>query len=210
MSRPRLLILFATAGLLMLVAARYQLFVMLEQVLIVHHPDQPADAIVVMAGDPGRRLPPATRLYQEGVAPRILLTNDGIFSSWSAKHQRNLYEVEWARERLVEAGAPEEAIVLLGHTASGSIHDALNTRAYVLEQGDIRSLLVVTSDYHARRTLWTFQRVFAGDGVDTRIHAAPRDPDSTDRRTILLSVEFVKLVFYQIRYGLLPRVVRGS
>jgi uncharacterized SAM-binding protein YcdF (DUF218 family) len=204
MSKPRRLFLLATAGLLMLAAARFYLYVLLEPVLIVHHPVQPADAIVVMAGSRLERLPEASRLYQEGIAPLILLTNDGVFSSWSSKRQRNLYEVEWARESLLEAGVPEEAIVLLEYTASGSIHDALNTRAYVQGQGNIRSLLVVTSDYHTRRTLWSFERVFAGMDVDIRVHSQPKDPKPTSRRTILLSVEFLKLVSYQSRYTLLP------
>ena len=204
MNRSGRLILLATAGLLMLVAARFYMYVLLEPVLVVHHPEEAVDAVVVMAGEPRRRLPPAARLYTEGVAPKILLTNDGIFSSWSTEHHRNLYEVEWSRERLLEAGVPEEDIVLLDYTASGSIHDALNTRAFVLGRGDIRSLLVVTSDYHTRRTHWTFERVFAGEDVDIRVYAVPKDPDFTGRRTLLLTQELVKLVFYRLRYGLLP------
>ncbi len=126
---------------------------MLEGCLVREKPLEKADAILVMAGNRDQRLPTAVRLYHEGRAPRILLANVGVFAGWSRKYQRNLYLVEWAREDLVDMGVPWEDIVLLEFTECGSIHDALNTRAYVSFRDDISSLLVVTSDYHTRRTL---------------------------------------------------------
>jgi uncharacterized SAM-binding protein YcdF (DUF218 family) len=176
------------------------LAVVLESVLVVSQPMQNADAIVVMAGIPDVRLPPVADLYSEGVAPRILLTNDGIFAAWSQKYQRNLYLVEWAREDLVEAGIPEQAMVLLQYTASGTIHDALNTREYVRAHPEVRRLLVVTSDYHTRRSLWTFRRVFKGMGVQIGAYPVPDLSRSLWCRVWVPYLEFLKYVYYRVRY----------
>ncbi len=175
---------------------------MLESCLVREKPLEKADAIVVMAGNMEQRLPAAARLYHEGRAPRILLANDGVFAGWSRKYQRNLYLVEWAREDLVDMGVPREDIVLLEFTSSGSIHDVLNTRDYVLDQGDIRSLLVVTSDYHTRRTLWSFRHVFRAEDVRIGIHPAGHETNGSSLNHRTLAVELAKYIYYRVRYGL--------
>jgi len=175
---------------------------MLEGYLVQERPLEDADAIVVMAGNREQRLPDAARLYHEGAAPKILLANDGVFAGWSREYQRNLYLVEWAREDLVDMGVPWEDIILLEFSASGSIHDVLNTRDYVLSRENIRSLLVVTSDYHTRRTLWLFQWIFAGEDMTIGIYPSAEHPDIQTSRTETLVIELVKYFYYRLRYGL--------
>jgi len=174
--------------------------VALKSFLVVSNYLPRADAIVVMAGGLDTRLPPVATLYSDGVAPQILLTNDGIFASWSQKYQRNLYLVEWAREDLLEMGVPEDVITLLNFTASGTFHDALNTLAYVRTHPEIRSLLVVTSDYHTRRTLWTFWRVFEGTEIQIGVYPVPDLSASWWHRTSVLYLEFLKYVYYRVAY----------
>ena len=175
---------------------------LLDSFLVEEKALEQADAIVVMAGSPDKRLPPAARLYHEGVAPKILLANDGVFSAWSRKHQRNLYQVEWSRKDLIINKVREEDIVMLNYTASGSIYDALNTRAYVLDRDDIESLLVVTSGYHTRRTLWTFQHVFSEDEIEFGIYPASNSSRNVFKEINVLSIEFIKYIYYRLRYGL--------
>ncbi|UTF50721.1 YdcF family protein [Desulfomicrobium sp. ZS1] len=189
-----------TSILVVAVAAVLLLSVALESVLVVSKPLPKADVMVVMAGGRDVRLPPVAALYKEGVAQRVLLTNDGIFAGWSTKYDRNLYLVEWAREDLLEMGIPEGAIVLLRYTASGTIHDALNTLDYVRAHPEIRSLLVVTTDYHTRRTLWTFELVFEGEGTQIGVSPVPDLSQSWWRRAQVAYLEFLKYVYYRLRY----------
>lgn len=187
------------AGLLLLLAAL--LPAGLERWLVVRGGPERAQALVVMAGSPGERLPAAARLYRQGAAPRILLTNDGILSAWSPERQRNLYQVEWAEQELLREGVPLEAIVILPYTASGTMHDARHAVAYARAQG-LESLLVVTSDYHTRRTLWCFQRAAGTEplelGVVPALDRPPGLPTWERRRTLL--VEAIKFLWYQLRY----------
>jgi uncharacterized SAM-binding protein YcdF (DUF218 family) len=189
-----------TSILVVAVVAVLMLSVALESVLVVSEPLPKADVMVVMAGGRDVRLPPVAALYKEGVAQRVLLTNDGIFAGWSTKYDRNLYLVEWAREELLEMGVPEDAIVLLRYTASGTIHDALNTRDYVPAHPEISSLLVVTTDYHTRRTLWTFRRVFEGEGTQIGVYPVADPSQPWWRRACVLFLEFMKYVYYRLRY----------
>ncbi|MHB8711808.1 MAG: hypothetical protein ACYDAI_12835 [Trichloromonadaceae bacterium] len=61
----------------------------LETFLIVQSPAVRADALVVMAGSRELRVPTALRRFQEGLAPQILLANDGVRGAWSEKHPRS-------------------------------------------------------------------------------------------------------------------------
>ena len=175
----------------------------LEQILVVKSPVRKVDALVVMAGARHHRLPAALELFRQGVAPKILLTNDGMKGPYSFRDKKNLYLVEWAREYLLEKGVPEDAIVLLNFTQSGSYFDALNTRAYVQNHDDIGSLLVVTSHYHTRRTLWTFKRIFQEMNVRIGVYPVPKDPGNKSRLFKTMIIELGKLFYYQIRYGTL-------
>lgn len=172
----------------------------LEGFLVVSSPLQKADAIVLMAGSRLVREPGASDLYTQGYAPRIVLANDGVRADYSPAHGRNLYLVEWAKEDLMKAGVPEGAIEILPFTVSGTIHDVRNAHDYVVAHPDIRSLLVVTSDYHTRRTLWTFQRVFEGEGVRIGVWPVEDRQAGWWRRAGVLAVEFMKYVVYRLRY----------
>jgi uncharacterized SAM-binding protein YcdF (DUF218 family) len=180
----------------------YYLFApqILEGFLVVNRPVDSPDALVVMAGSKDHRLPAVAQLYSEGIAPRILLTNDGMLSAWSDKYKRNLYMVEWAREDLLELGVADEDIVLLGFVASGSIHDARRTYEYVNSNVGLDSLLVVTSHYHTRRTLFAFSRIFAGTDVEIGVYPVPKDPAYQGRYLKTYTVELMKLIYYWLRF----------
>jgi uncharacterized SAM-binding protein YcdF (DUF218 family) len=171
--------------------------------LVVSKPLKKADAIVLMAGSFRERAPEAARLFQEGVAPRIILTNDGVFSSWSQRDQRNLYEIEWATELLTFLEIPRNSIVQLPFLRSGTYYDAVALRTYC-RQNNIHAILLVTSDYHTRRALWTFRRIFINEQITIGIIPVISASQGwfTDFRQICREVvtELVKSVYYFIRY----------
>ncbi len=177
----------------------------LHEFLIVSRPLPRVDAIVLLAGAYRERAPEAARLFQEGIAPRIILTNDGVFSGWSQQQQRNLYEIEWASELLVSLGVPPQAIVQLPFLKSGTFYDAVALRGYCRQNG-IHSILLVTSDYHTRRAYRTFRRVFRNDGMTigiTPVLSASRGWFPDHRRIFReVATELVKGVYYFVRFGI--------
>lgn len=164
----------------------------------VHTPLTKSDAIVLLAGNHQERAPAAAMLYRDSYAERVILTNDGVLSGWSPKHNRNLYQIEWVEEELVKLGVPRERIVKLPFDGSSTMHDALAVKRWFFRHG-LKKVILVTSDYHTRRALWTFRNVFSGLPVEFAVYPAR----SSGVGTRGYAVECAKLVYYWVRYGLL-------
>jgi uncharacterized SAM-binding protein YcdF (DUF218 family) len=131
---------------------------------------------------------------------------NGVANAWSELFQRNLYEIEWAEQALIKDGIPEQAIVKLPFSESGTYFDAKHTVKYALDN-KIESLIIVTSDYHTRRTYWTFSQM--ADERDIEMGTFPARPTELAgenalyryKRAKQLCVEFIKLIYYEIKYG---------
>jgi uncharacterized SAM-binding protein YcdF (DUF218 family) len=164
--------------------------------LTVSKPLQNADAIVLLAGSYEERAPAAADIFLSGNAKCIILANDGVRRGWSSEYQRNLFSIERSEEALVKRGVPRQSIIRLPFLKSGTIYDALAVRDYVVRYS-IHSILLVTSDYHTRRTLWTFQKIFQQLSVTVGIE--PVRTPSIFYPSIML--EYIKFAYYLIRFG---------
>jgi uncharacterized SAM-binding protein YcdF (DUF218 family) len=156
--------------------------------------------LVLLAGEITDRTLLAATIYKKDSSSQIILTNDGVRSRWSKKHHRNLFNIEWTEELLTESGVPSSSIVKLPFIASGTVHDARAVRTY-LASHPVNSLLLVTSDYHAKRSLWIFKRVLKDMPVTVTVASVKSGWSST--APILL--EPIKTVYYWVRYGLLEQ-----
>lgn len=165
-------------------------------------PPAHTDAIVVLAGSYQERIPAAATLFKSSRATIIILTNDGVRGGWSRKYQRNIYHIERSEELLVESGVPREQIVSLPFYGSGTIYDALTVERYAQSHG-LGRLLLVTSNYHAHRALWTFRLVLRDRPLGISMY-----PVSSTGSVVKEAVqESVKFLYYRIRFellGLLP------
>jgi uncharacterized SAM-binding protein YcdF (DUF218 family) len=168
-----------------------------------------ADALVILAGSSTfvERTHHAAQLFHEGRAPRVILTNDQLKSGWSIEQQRNPLFVERAAAELERLGVPAERIEILPGLATSTYDEAVSLRRFSGERG-LRSLLVVTSAYQARRALWTMRRVF--NGSDTVIGLDVAAPGEQSPRPAiwwwntlgwkLIPGEYIKLIYYRLRY----------
>ena len=169
-----------------------------------------ADAVVVLAGSSTyqERARHAARLYAEGRAPLVVLTDDRQRGGWSAAEQRNPLFVERAAEELRRGGVPAGRIETLAPPASSTYEEAQRVREFAAARG-LRSLLLVPAAYQSRRALWTFTRVFRGSGVRLGLDAPPPG-EQTPRPALwwldplgwrFVPGEFAKLAYYALRYG---------
>lgn len=157
-----------------------------------------ADALVVLGGNYHAKVESTAQLYKNGLAPLILLSDDGVKSRWSREYQRNLFNVEWTEEELVSKGVPRSAIIKLDFKKSGTIYDAVAVRDYALQHG-IENIAVVTFDFHARRAYWSFRKVFQGISEEIQFLSL-----STDTGLFSGVSEVLKLGFYMMRHSLMP------
>jgi len=194
------LLTLVTANLIAWIAAK---------ALIVRSDLARADAIVVLAGSATylERTDWASRLYKEGRAPFIILTNDNVQGGWSVAKQRNPMFVELAAEELRRQGVPAEKIKTISEAVSSTYEEALRLREYAINH-DLRSILIVTSSYHSRRARWTLRRVFEGSGIAIGLDApgpgvqtpAPATWWWHESGWQIIPSEYVKIIYYWMKY----------
>lgn len=169
-----------------------------------------ADAIVVLSGgaDYQERTRYAARLFAEGRAPKIILTNDNGQGSWSFTEERNPFNIELEAEELRRAGVPPENIKMLWQSISSTYDEAVLLRDEAARQG-LKSLLIVTSPYHSRRALWTARQVFHETNIEVGLDAPPTGQQSPAplnwwwywQGWRSVAGEYPKLVYYRFHYS---------
>lgn len=168
-----------------------------------------ADAIVMLSGSATfrERAKKTAELYHQDRSQKILLTNDNLQSGWSSREQRNPYYYERATAELRRLGVPQQNIEVLAPPVSSTYEEALLLQRYA-EVHALHSILVVTSAYHSRRALWTFQRVFEGRQTQVGLEPVDADPLSPPPATWwfhllgwqTVSTEYPKLIYYWLRF----------
>ncbi|MBI3550387.1 MAG: YdcF family protein [Elusimicrobia bacterium] len=132
-----------------------------------------SDAIVILSGDYTRSTV-AADLFNRGLAPEVWISRPkppvtalvvrGAGLSFPAE--------ETVHARVLErAGVPKAAIHLYGNETLSTADEALALGREPGLRG--KSILLVTSRYHARRTRWIFRRVLPGRSI--RMASGPQD-----------------------------------
>ena len=154
--------------------------------LIKEKPLEKADAIWVLSGSASylERIQEAALVYKKGVAPKIFLTNDGGYGGWNEAEQLNPAFVELAKRELMLQGVPSEAIEMLPKVVDGTNYEA-DLFVETARDRNLTSVLLVTSPYHSRRTLWTFERAALKNSLSVNIGlqspaAGPETPRAFD------------------------------
>lgn len=148
-----------------------------------------SDVIIMLGGGDKGRMEKAAELYHEGYAEYVMIT-PAIASLYPQ-----------STEFALELGIPEEAIIE-EHVATSTYTNATESLRIMDEKG-FDSALVVTSDYHLKRSKMIYDRVSDGK-YDLKYIAALGSNDKTwDERSnadTLWFSEFYKLWAY--RFGL--------
>jgi uncharacterized SAM-binding protein YcdF (DUF218 family) len=174
--------------------------------LIIDRPLQPADAIVVLAGSQVERWLEAVDLYNEKVAPHVLLSRGLVEPAVMKLRERGVeypQAADLARNAILQLGVPEAAVEIMPRVLDNTAQEAAAARAIVTRRS-WRNLVVVTSKFHTRRSLYAFEREFKGTGVQIQIRGSRYDDASADgwwrRRadTRWVALEWLKLVLYRL------------
>jgi uncharacterized SAM-binding protein YcdF (DUF218 family) len=179
------------------------------KLLIVKSELPVADAIVVLSGSSTylERADWAARLYREGRAPVVILTDDKLISGWNRAEERNPYFYELAAKELQNRGVPAEKIRIVSQPALGTYYESLNVREYATSHR-LKRLLVVTSAYHSRRALWSMRRACEGTGMEIGVDGPSPGWQTPSAWTWwmhrwgwkVVAGEYVKLIYYWMRY----------
>ncbi len=159
-------LIFIIVLLLILYLARAPLLRAAAAAWVVDDPLEKAQAIVVLGGDSraGDRLRHAVQLYRAGWAPRIVLSG--------AAFRTYFNESELMAHEAKRLGVPPEHLIIALGTADSTLEEALGLRQ-VLAKHDFRKIIVVTSNFHTRRTRTIFLSVYRPLGARIIVSAAP-------------------------------------
>ena len=179
--------------------------------LIVVKPLEKSDAILVLGGSSTfiERTDKAAELFHAGKAAKIFLTNDGLKGGWSRKDQRNPFYWELAQRQLTKQGVAAEAIEVLPETVEGTRDEAI-LLVKTAKERNLNSILLVTSGYHSRRTLWVFEKVAAEQKANIKFEIeSPPAGQQTSHAAIWwfsprgwrdVAGEYLKFVYYCLYY----------
>ncbi len=168
--------------------------------LVVSDEVQPSDVIIVLAGNAPNRLEHGDALFQAGIAPLILISDEsvrthGMDTTWLALH----------RAGLSAADIPDAALLVLGNPSPESTRDEARRGAQLLADRHLRSAILVTDEFHSRRSSLVFGAEFRRRGLTVRSSPA-RNPEVLlgtwweDRRTTVTVIEeYTKLVSYFVQ-----------
>jgi uncharacterized SAM-binding protein YcdF (DUF218 family) len=148
--------------------ARRPLLGALPPLLVAADPEEPADAIVVLAGDQGERVEQAAALWKKGLSRTGLLLCSG---------GRVYHATTWAAlmaAHAEELGVPHERILLQDRSRT-TVEDA-RFSIPLLEARGVHSIVLVTSAWHSRRAKRTFEREAPG----LRVVSCPAPPPAIE------------------------------
>jgi uncharacterized SAM-binding protein YcdF (DUF218 family) len=126
-----------------------------------------ADAIIVLAGDgTGGRVLKACQLARERLAPLILVSGPMA--------QYGINEADLAVHFAVQNGCSREWLRPVYFHAMSTEEEAREFGKYITGHPEIRSLLLVTSEYHTARSFRTFHKQLGSHVTLTSVAAPDR------------------------------------
>lgn len=166
-------LIFFAALLAVLYLVRVPLLRLAGEFWIVDDAPETSDAIVVLSGDnfDAVRAARAAALYRASMAPKVVATGRSLRSYATT--------TELMKRDLIDHGVPATAIVPLTHKGDDTREEAIAVSGCVAAHG-WKKILLVTSNYHTRRSKYVYERTLPA-GTQLRVISAPDseyDPQS--------------------------------
>jgi uncharacterized SAM-binding protein YcdF (DUF218 family) len=160
-----------------------------QEIMTVDSGAAKAGVIIILGGGSNERPLRAAELFKEQAAPRIIISGEG--------------DDEINRQILIQAGIPAAAIQVEGKSRTTCENAEFSIKLMHAEK--IHSAILVTSWYHSRRALKTFEHFGPGLKFYSRpsyFAYARKDWSRLFARHIYW--EYAKLPGYWVRYGVNP------
>ncbi|ABL00052.1 YdcF family protein [Pelobacter propionicus] len=166
--------------------------------LVVQNMHARGDACYVLAGGGAlwERLDAAADLVQMGRVPLILLMRDDSRGQYRFTARTSWSRTQWAVDYLAWRGVPKERIVLLSPVegALGTLAEARAVARHLSKQ--VKSLVLVSSAPHMRRTVLAFRR-----SLPSAVGVIPYAATSLENSFELyhpIWLEYLKLLVYLV------------
>jgi len=138
---------------LLLYWARHPILRFAGESWVIDEPAAHADALLLLGDDNyyADRATRAAELIRRGVAPVVVASGRRLRPSAGI--------AELLEHDLIERGVPKDKIIRFPHDAENTLDEA-RALAHLCSERHFHSVIVVTSNYHARRARYIFNKVF--------------------------------------------------
>ncbi|WP_176791472.1 YdcF family protein [Thalassobacillus cyri] len=181
-----IILVTVVAGVIGIIGIPVTIAILGPESLIIESKPERSDAIIVLSGNK-KRLGHAAGLYHDNYADYVILSNSKA--------------TDTTKEAAIQKGIPEDAIIE-ERKASSTFENAQFTEE-IMKNNNLQSAIVVTSDYHSRRSKITFERIY-DDDITLSYSVAPSNfnPDDgvSDWEHLTFVGEYVKLLGYSIKF----------
>ena len=194
---PQLLILI----MVLVIVLRIPVLLMLGDFLVIHDNLHPADVIHVISGL-DYRTDYGIQLMKEGYGRQIFFTGP-----WCSEIQ-DVHANRGAQRALSQGISP--LAIATDSTEIISTHEEATRLKFFINQSPtlMKSVIIVSDPFHMRRALWTYRHVL-GKGIEIQMAPVPfentpfqRQWWEDDASSNMVKEEYLKYVYYIIRYGL--------
>ena len=158
-----------------------------------------SDAIAVFSGDSGSRTERAVELLKEGYADYLILSGGKVYD--------DVTMAELMKNHAIKLGV-DESKILIDDEASTTNENAEFT-ADIIEENNFKSVIVVTSDYHTRRSKLAMEKSLENtliDGEKVSVTVTPSKEEKfttkwwTSGNSVLMVIsEYLKLMGYWVK-----------
>lgn len=167
----------------------------LSYILISEENPEKSSAIVVMSGDDtaGSRVKKGVELFKKGYAPLLILSGSKI--GW------NTYATEIMKKQARLENIPKERIITLKSEADSTISEAYQILRFCRRR-KLKKILIVTSDFHTRRTAFTFRHLLDSKDIEILVVGTKNikfDPSQWWKKRLYAKtffLELCKLIWY--------------
>lgn len=158
-----------------------------------------ADAIVVFSGDNGPRTERAVELLKEGYADYLILSGGKVYD--------DVTMAELMKNHAIKLGVDENKILIDDEAAT--TNENADFTADIIEENNFKSVIVVTSDYHTRRSKLAMEKALEDtliDGEKVSVSVTPSKEEKfttkwwTSGNSVLMVIsEYLKLAGYWVK-----------
>ena len=186
---------------IILFAFRIPVFEEIGSFLVFQDELEPSDAIVILTGsNSGNRIEEAVRVFDKGMG-KVL-----VFSGYS--YYPGMDSHRGMKQYAIKLGVPDDKIVAEKATGEISTWGEALANIKLLERLKAKSLILVTSSFHTRRSHWVYERAIKSLNMDITLLVQPAyDPKvpyprwweiRSGKKKVFQ--EYIKLFYYFITY----------
>ena len=158
-----------------------------------------ADAIVVFSGDNGPRTEKGVELLKEGLGEYLILSGGVVYD--------DVTMAELMKNHALKLGVPEEKILL--EDKASTTHENAKLTKEIIEENNFKSVIVVTSEYHSRRSKLAMEKALEdtlidGESIEVMVANSAEEKFTskwwTSGNSVLIVIsEYLKLMGYWVK-----------